>query len=158
MSPVHADNFVQSCLEYASPYLSLSACGRLHLREQTSSQQSGPCLFCSEMHLLASSVHLPCLPKRCSTRQQCFITVAAESAILRCEAFSALHGVAKNYFAALALGWDAVRHAVELTVKAERLTGSGSRPALPSMLMSCPAAQIPCGLYSACVAGSDKPT
>ena len=40
--------------------------------------------------------------------------------------------MAKNYIAALALGWDAIRHALEVNVKAERSTGSGSASALPS--------------------------
>lgn len=74
----------------------------------------------------------------CCTRHQCCITVAAESATLRCEALSALHGVARNYIAALASGWDAISHAVELNVKAERLAGSGSAPALPSNAHALP--------------------
>lgn len=84
------------------------------------------------MHFLASSVHVPCLLTPCSATYQCYITAAAESAALRCEALSALHGVAKNYIAALALGWDAIRHALEVNVKAERLTGCGSLSASPS--------------------------
>ena len=47
---------------------------------------------------------------------------AADSAVLRYAALSAMHGVAKNYIAALASRWDSISHAVQLNVS------SGSAP------------------------------
>lgn len=57
---------------------------------------------------------------------------------MRYEALSALHGLAKNYTAALALHWDVISHAVELNVKAQRSSGSGSAPASPSTAPALP--------------------
>lgn len=57
---------------------------------------------------------------------------------MRYEALSALHGLARNYTAALALHWDAISHAVELNVKAQRASGSGSAPASPSTASALP--------------------
>ncbi|KAL3153661.1 hypothetical protein ABBQ32_013262 [Trebouxia sp. C0010 RCD-2024] len=57
----------------------------------------------------------------------------SESAVLRCAALSALHGVAKNYIAALASLWDSINHAVQLNVTTMRPLSSGSAPASPGL-------------------------
>lgn len=71
-------------------------------------------------------------------RQHALITTlleltCSESAVLRCAALSALHGVAKNYIPALASHWDSISHAVQLNMTSMRPSSSGSALASPGL-------------------------